>query len=50
MRNTKTTDMQAHWLVADCSAGSHPVIAGVKGHLGWIARRAVSNTSRQINT
>lgn len=31
-------------------AGSHPVIVWVKSHLRWIARRAVSNTYRQINT
>lgn len=50
IKNMKTTDMQAHLLLADCSAGSHPVIVRGKGHLRWIARRAVFNTSRQINT
>lgn len=52
-RNTKTAKMQlitSCLVLVVCSAVSHPVIVSVKSHLRWIARRDVSNTSRQINT
>lgn len=50
IRNMKTTDMQLTCFLLTAVQVLILSLFRVKGHLRWIARRAVSNTSRQINT